>query len=84
MFESEEEFAMDQILAAGSLSPLPGVGGETGPFLGQYQQPQDRWEAYSPAPRAWPLTPFTQRPKQTHVIESGLQLALTIRKLLLS
>lgn len=46
--ESEEEFAMDQILAAGSLSPLPescGVGDETGSFLGQYQQPQDRWEA---------------------------------------
>lgn len=62
---------MDQTLAAGSLSPLPEpcwVGGETGPFLGQSQQSQDRWEAYSPAPRAWPLNPFTQRPKQTHVI----------------
>lgn len=41
--ESEEEFAMGQILAAGSLSPLPepcGVGGETGPFPGHTSSPR--------------------------------------------
>lgn len=54
---------MDQILAAGSLYSLPepyGVEGGTAPFVGQYQQPQGKWEAESPAPRAWPLAPFTQ------------------------
>lgn len=43
--ESEEEFAMDQTPATGSVTPFPepcGLGGEVVAFLGQHQQPEDR------------------------------------------
>lgn len=64
MFLESEEFAVDQALAAGSLSPLPepcGVGGETDWFI-----PRTVGGIES-APRALSLAPFTQRPKPTYM-----------------